>query len=93
MRDCALITDMDKRWYIDIDIIDGQPVYLIDDQTNDQRAAVAAIQAKGTIPGMLDTGVDWAQLYVRDYQDGMVNIDEKIFCGCKGSVFYLALPG
>lgn len=78
MRDCALITDVDNKWYIDIDIVNGQPVYLIDDQTNDQRAAVASVQAKGTIPGMLETGVDWAQMYVKEYQDGLVNIDNQI---------------
>lgn len=68
----------DADWYIDIDIIGGTPVFLIDDQTDDQRAAVAAVQAKGTIPGMLETGVDWAQMYVKEYQDGLVNVDNQI---------------
>lgn len=75
MRDLKLITG--DAFNLDIDIVDGYPVYLdFENNTQDQRAAVAAYQAKGTIPGMLNEGVDWGALY--ESQDTMIQIDNQI---------------
>lgn len=49
---------------LDIDIINGEPVYLdYERQTNDQRASVACYMCKGTIPGREDLGISWADQY------------------------------
>ena len=57
----------------DIDIKNGYPVYVdLENQTEDQRAAVAATIVQGTIPGQPNTGVDWSKLY--DREDSYVDI-------------------
>lgn len=68
MRDIALITlTINDLSVLDIDIIDGEPDYLEEaSQTNDQRAAVACYACKGTVPGMLDYGVSWGDVYTKD---------------------------
>lgn len=80
MRDVLVVTPSnpsDKGWNLDIDIIDGQPVLLQEaSDTADQRAAIAAYQAKGTIPGMPDIGIEWAALYTKETT--LVNINDQI---------------
>lgn len=80
MRDVLVVTPKehtDTSWNLDIDIIDGYPVLLPEaSDTSDQRAALAAYQAKGTIPGMADTGIDWSQLYTKEKT--LVNINDQI---------------
>lgn len=49
---------------VDLDIIAGEPLYVEQESmTTDQRAALSAYTGKGTIPGNLDFGVDWAQVW------------------------------
>lgn len=75
MRDILLIYDENN--IVDIDIVNGEPRYVLEEQnTQDQRAAVAAYMTKGTIPGMLDTGVDWSSLYSHD--KSLIDIDNQI---------------
>lgn len=80
MRDILVVTPADTTqtdWNLDIDIIDGQPVLLPEeDNTQDQRAALAAYQAEGTIPGMPDVGISWSQLYTKDRT--LVNINDQV---------------
>ena len=79
MRDFRLImsTEEEPTWNLDIDIINGNPVYLPYSRNNqDQRAAIAMYMSKGTIPGMPDMGIDWAQLYQQDTT--ILNIDNEI---------------
>ena len=80
MRDMLVVTPKehtDTSWNLDIDIIDGYPVLLPEaSDTSDQRAALAAYQAKGTIPGMANTGIDWSQLYTKEKT--LVNINDQI---------------
>lgn len=65
MRDVVLIypTDpTDTSWNLDLDIVDGYPRYVSEeDNTEDQRAAVAALIAKGSVPGNPNLGIDWSQ--------------------------------
>lgn len=66
MRDIKLFVDEDSH-IVDIDIIDGEPTWLdFDKQTGDQRAAVACFVSKGTLPGNLDFGISWGQMYTTD---------------------------
>ena len=75
MRDILLIYD--EKGAIDIDIVNGEPVYVREEQnTWDQRAAVGAYLSKGTIPGMLDIGVDWPALHAQ--RDSLVDVDNQI---------------
>lgn len=80
MRDVLVITPSENAqvdWNLDIDIINGQPVLLPEESnTQDQRAALAAYQATGTIPGMSDVGIDWGQLYTKDKT--LININDQI---------------
>lgn len=65
MRDVVLTypTDSsDTSWNLDLDIVDGYPRYVPEaDNTYDQRAAIASLIAKGTIPGNPNLGIDWTQ--------------------------------
>lgn len=62
MRDYKIVAVESQG--IDIDIIDGEPEYLdYESQTGDQRAALAAYAVKGTLPGALDYGVSWGEVY------------------------------
>lgn len=80
MRDVLVITPSEEAqadWNLDIDIIDGQPVLLPEESnTQDQRAALSAYQAAGTIPGMPNVGIDWGQLYTKDKT--LININDQI---------------
>lgn len=80
MRDILVVTpseEADVDWNLDIDIIEGRPVLLPEESnTSDQRAALAAYQAEGTIPGMPDIGIAWGQLYTHDRT--LVNINDQI---------------
>lgn len=66
MRDIVLIfpsDSSDTSWNLDIDIVDGfSRLVSYEDNTQDQRAAVAALIAKGSIPGNTDFGVDWKNM-------------------------------
>lgn len=74
MRDFKLYFD---NGLLDINVIDGYPEMLpYPNQTYDQRAALSALQEKGTIPGMLDTGVNWGAIYSEE--DTMLQIDNDI---------------
>ena len=80
MRGILVVTPTEEAqadWNLDIDIIDGQPVLLPEESnTQDQRAALAAYQAEGTIPGMPDVGISWGQLYTHDRT--LVNINDQV---------------
>jgi hypothetical protein len=77
MRDFKLITSTDNSFSLDIDIIDGQADLVFEEQnTQDQRAAVAAYQAQGTIPGMENEGIRWQDLYTND--ETLINIDNQV---------------
>ena len=79
MRDIVIIypTAPDTSWDLDIDIVDGQPRYVSEPgQTQDQRAAVAALIGRGTIPGNLTLGVDWGGLLTD--QVFLVAIDNEV---------------
>lgn len=61
----------------DIDIVEGYPVYVdYENQTQDQRAAIGATIVKGTIPGNLDYGVDWAKLW--DKEESVIDISNDV---------------
>ena len=79
MKDIKIITPVDTSadWNLDIDIIDGYPTYVQNTgNTQDQRAALAAYTVMGTIPGALDTGVDWGALYTGE--DSLISIDNQV---------------
>lgn len=80
MRDIRIITPVDREkesWVMDIDIVNGFPVYVQEERnTQDQRAALATYMTKGTIPGMPDVGVDWSALYQQNAT--ILNIDNEI---------------
>lgn len=62
---------------VDIDVINGEPVYLDEvAQTGDQRAALAVYIAKGTIPSELDFGVNWATVY--DAQNTTLQLNNEL---------------
>jgi hypothetical protein len=64
MRDVKAITGED--FSLDIDIVDGEPVYLSEEaQTYDQRASLVVMTAKGTVPGMPDYGINWAGVTIK----------------------------
>lgn len=80
MRDIVVIYPTDREtqdWDTDIDIVDMEPRYVDEvNQTQDQRAAVAALIAKGTIPGDLSFGVDWSSLL--NEENTLVSIDNQV---------------
>lgn len=66
MRDYKLNV-VEEGQGVDIDIINGEPAYLAyEDQTYDQRAAIAAYTVKGTVPGARDYGVAWTDQYTQN---------------------------
>lgn len=76
MRDIVITypNNDEDEWNLDIDIIDGEPRYVETvNQTQDQRAAVAALISKGTIPGELSLGIDWGSYLSGDVSLLMVN--------------------
>lgn len=64
MRDLKILS---SDTGIDIDIVNGQALWLDEaSQTQDMRAALACYACKGTVPGLPDYGVSWAKVYDRD---------------------------
>ena len=83
MRDVLIITPTDQStasWNLDIDIIDGVPDYVQEEgNTADQRAALASVMMKGTIPGLPDEGVAWSDMYNSAANDtDIVTIDNQV---------------
>lgn len=80
MRDVIVIYPLDSEdtsWNLDIDIVDGYPRYVPEEQnTQDQRASLAALQAKGTIPGMPERGINWGELL--DNKETIIQVDNEI---------------
>ena len=74
MTDVLLITHDD---FLDLEIEDGFPLYLPEDASNnDQRACVSAFMVQGTVPGALDTGVDWSMLM--EGKESLIQLDNSI---------------
>ena len=75
MRDVKLyFTDSQG---FDINIEDGYPELMdYENQTQDQRASIGALFSQGTLPGNLDFGVNWDQLYSKD--SSLVDIDNEV---------------
>lgn len=78
MRDVKIISfEIDGISFIDLDIINGEPVWLDEaSQTNDQRAALACYACKGTVPGLPDYGVSWGSVY--DKSDTTVQLNNEL---------------
>lgn len=79
MRDVLIITPTEEgaTWNLDIDIIDGFPGYVFtEENTQDQRAAIAAYTTLGSIPGALGEGVDWSALYTG--QNSLISVDNEV---------------
>ena len=73
MRDVLLTYDND---ILDLDIVDGEPRYVqYAENTDDQRAAVGAYMSKGTIPGMLEQGINWMDLYAK--KSSLIDVDNQ----------------
>jgi hypothetical protein len=65
MRDLRILILEDKG--LDIDVIDGEAAYVeYESRTNDQRAALSVYAVRGTMPGLPDYGVSWADQYTQD---------------------------
>jgi len=64
MRDILLVTpteDADVDWHVDVCITNGYMAEVAKDLMNSvQRASVATIITKGSVPGQADIGADWA---------------------------------
>lgn len=76
MRDWKIVT-VDEGHGVDIDIIDGEPSYLdYEDQTYDQRAALACYAQKGCLPGDEEYGVSWSDQYNEDFT--VTNLDNEL---------------
>lgn len=61
---------------LDLDIVDGEPRYVqYEGNTEDQRAAVGAYMSKGTIPGMLEQGINWMDLY--EQKSSLIDVDNQ----------------
>lgn len=77
MRDLKLITSTNNSFSLDIDIIDGRADLVFEEHnTQDQRAAVAAYQAQGSIPGLEYEGIRWQDLYTNN--ETLIDIDNQI---------------
>ena len=72
MRDFRV--DILESQGIDIDIVDGEAAYVeYDTRTADQRAALAVYAVRGTVPGMPDYGVSWADQYTNQNTVAQLN--------------------
>ena len=70
-------SDPNPDWNLDIDIVKGEPVYVTEaQQTQDQRAALAALISVGTIPGNLGFGVNWPSLL--NQSQTLISIDNEV---------------
>ena len=77
MRD-FLLNSLENQG-VDIDIIDGQAAYLSESsQTTDQRAGIAAYVLRGSVPGMPDFGIGWADQYTQDNTVTQLNNDINV---------------
>lgn len=77
MRDWKLLVSTNDEYDLDLDIQNGEPVYVDNDaQTNDQRASVAAYKALGSVPGDLGDGIDWTS--VIENENNIVSVDNQI---------------
>lgn len=79
MRDVLIVTPPaeGEGWNIDIDIINGMPRYVPSvKSTQDQRAALAALICKGTIPGMEEEGVTFGNLL--DDDNTLVDLNNQV---------------
>lgn len=78
MRDVKIISfERDGISFIDLDIINGEPLWLDEaSQTNDQRAALACYACKGTVPGLPDYGVSWGSVY--DKSDTTIQLNNEL---------------
>ena len=79
MRDIKLFTGDNGQPQFDIKLdLWGMPA-LMDSasQSQDQRAAVATVIMKGSIPGAEDIGVDWGRQYDADRQVALLDIDNQ----------------
>ena len=66
MRDYKIFVDNDNN-IVDLDFVNGDAEYLTySTQTSDQRAALACFICKGTLPGALDFGISWGDVYTTD---------------------------
>lgn len=75
MTDVALRYDR-INGVLDIDVVNGCALLISVGTSEDQRATLCAYTIKGTIPGMLDEGVDWSGLYQKT-QD-MTAVDNTV---------------
>lgn len=79
MRDVLIVTPPDDKqdWNIDIDIVNGVPRYVSTvENTQDQRAALAALICKGTIPGMNEEGITFGNIL--EDQDTLVDLNNQV---------------
>lgn len=79
MRDVLVVTPPSDEggWDIDIDIVNGTPRYVPSvKSTQDQRAALAALICKGTIPGMEDEGVAFGNLL--DDENTLIDMNNQV---------------
>ena len=79
MRDLKLIIDTqkEKEWDVDLNIVDGWFEELDhDNQTSEQRAAVASYIIWGSIPGYPDEGVNWWSM--QESTNNIVSIDNQV---------------
>lgn len=89
MIDMMIITPSDTSadWHMDIDIINGKGKEVPGGYKNTmiQRAAVASVLAKGTLPGREDIGADWAGLSAGKTSfvevDNQVKANMEVFAG------------
>lgn len=79
MRDLKLIIDTSttKAWDLDINIKNGQFELLdYDNQTNEQRASIAAYKVLRSVPGYPDEGIDWMKIL--EDKNNLVIVDNQI---------------
>ena len=71
-------TDKQADWYMDVDIIKGKATEVPGDFTNTkiQRAAVASVLARSSIPGRESIGADWAGLAAG--KTSFVEVDNQV---------------
>lgn len=81
MRDIKVVQpeSKDEGWDLDINIVDGEPEWLERaEESSGQRSALAAYTAKGSIPGMLDVGIQWSDFFEENTVEGFVSIDNQM---------------
>lgn len=72
----GLLTTSDN-YNLDLNIFNGEPVFLaMEEQTDDQRAAIVAYKIEGSVPGALGDGIDWSNFY--DGKGTLVDVNNEI---------------